>query len=1055
VWAQGSGGTAPRPVRPSLDPDAGPSAACAVRSAAGFRLSLEIPGPQVPCVTVEAQSSALALVRWRDPDYMFGNGIDIDVGGGRLGFSGVGRSACGPVASHGAGAGSDSAAASAAQAAAAHRAIRGVAHPPPWRRNSQLEREEDECLRGLQHLRDMHDLVVMTMNLQYYASYPKDQELARRELRKIVDTKPLPDVICVQEGIQDINVLSQVGYSLLVSSSECAQPLHQMHYNDPDLLASTPEELVERLLVNELYVRVDGSEWEAVDTGTERTSSDVSIPTVDLQARTQMEPLAVRSVVWGKLRHRRHRDGPFVYVFNTQLTGGCIEDRSSINFLEEERHLQVQRIVHFFNGRAATDDLAVLAGDFGAPMPAGARGKKEVQRSAFDALTSSAWDLAYTQAEAGPTSDCGQLIDYMAMSRHVPVSMKVFATTNLKDGGHPPATEVPLSDHNFVKVTFSIRHPMVSDEGLLVPSFQGQLADGVQPERFYIGDDNSTPPVTPFMCSCGHAFPPELYFCLNCGKRRTEDLFDCIDTKRGGVISRDELRNAVWKEKVLPSTGSYPLAATPAELRAEAASLTGSDTAVAEGQCGEYYTRLQNERQELLSECQEERDMTEELQVKLSAEMRRLRDRCHDEGQTIGTLTRKIDDVGDAVTAELHASKLAHAALRGELLNEEAQQNAIEVRHQAEVEEVRRQIHVSEEQWAQQCDVRESLNAQLRTAAQTQAELHRQIEMERSGRTELEVAGVLRKEHNDKLTSDLMARIEAQRQEIDTWRAHTTIQEERLRQESQMHGHEESDLIEHLKQAREARMRATSKLHSEHQSWNNQVEELQVQLRTLNDECRRQAENTPILEAECRGLSLESTSVEEEQKVCLTDIHSTEQEILRVQRQLRDTRGELGRKESDVEVARSEEARLLQEIRALDEKVYLHGKAKSRRGLLSCFRRRPEGEPPLPPPASVPGSSQSMSSGPPPSAQPQRRVPLSAAGAKSAAQGGQQAPPSHPGPHASSTQAVAAAMQHGRSAIAIAAAEQAVINNNYQAETKMPSNNIHDDGAEEPLREWV
>ncbi|CAE7342698.1 HIR3 [Symbiodinium natans] len=63
------------------------------------------------------------------------------------------------------------------------------------------------------------ELVVMTLNLQYLASFPQDPTLARRRLVEITSAAPRPDVICVQEGLEGIDLFGQVGYSKLISSA--------------------------------------------------------------------------------------------------------------------------------------------------------------------------------------------------------------------------------------------------------------------------------------------------------------------------------------------------------------------------------------------------------------------------------------------------------------------------------------------------------------------------------------------------------------------------------------------------------------------------------------------------------------------------------------------------------------------------------------------------------------------------------------------------------------------------------------------------------------------
>jgi len=317
-----------------------------------------------------------------------------------------------------------------------------------------LDAQMGECLEGLLTLRETRDLVVMTMNLQHFASWPKDPDAGYYELCRITEVQPPPDIICVQEGVAGRDVLSELGYQLVVSSQSSAQPVQEALYNDAGSLKAVKEAYRGRLLVNELYVRVQtpasSMEWEVVDNGAARISSD------EQRAATGagFVPLAVRSVAWAKLRHRTRPDGPFVFLLNSQLSGGPLEESIfSQAALVQERQKQVARVVDFVDGLLSGDDLALFVGDLGAEP-----NEQAHESSPFGLLSERGWKLAYGQAQVGPTSSSGQLTDHMAMSRAVPALVKVFATTNQCGENMPPVTQVPLSNHNFVKATFSVRY---------------------------------------------------------------------------------------------------------------------------------------------------------------------------------------------------------------------------------------------------------------------------------------------------------------------------------------------------------------------------------------------------------------------------------------------------------------------------------------------------------------------------------------------------------------------------------------------------------------------
>lgn len=141
-------------------------------------------------------------------------------------------------------------------------------HPqePLSRDDSDLEREWDECIEGMLNKRDAeHSLVIVTMNLRRYASVPRDWQAVHRELSRIlVDA---PDVVCLQEGLEGMDILSQVGYKRIASSVLRAQALRDAVYGSTVELNTCSGSYHGRLLVNELYIKAAGSNWEAIDSG--------------------------------------------------------------------------------------------------------------------------------------------------------------------------------------------------------------------------------------------------------------------------------------------------------------------------------------------------------------------------------------------------------------------------------------------------------------------------------------------------------------------------------------------------------------------------------------------------------------------------------------------------------------------------------------------------------------------------------------------------------------------------------------------------------------------
>lgn len=337
------------------------------------------------------------------------------------------------------------------------------------------------------------DLGVMTLNMQYYASYPKDKAAGARRLREITGTTavgPPSDVICVQEGLEghdELGPSTNFAYRKLLSSGMFAQSITDMVYTDEAAMSTVEEEARGKLLVNEIYLRQDGA-WEAVDSGVEQVSSDLQLDGGDGTGRVS-GPLAVRSVVWVKLRPKAGPiSGPFVFVLCTHLSGGRFEDQFYAQQLAKERSVQPQRAVGVFQWLAGPGDFCVLVGDFNATAeyaPDGVMHKyftssiensegvlkdlktaglerdvwekrfADYMTAPFQALEECGWHMAYNETQVGATSGFGHLIDHMAMSCAVPVEVERLITTNQKFGA-PKETDTPISDHNAVKARFRL-----------------------------------------------------------------------------------------------------------------------------------------------------------------------------------------------------------------------------------------------------------------------------------------------------------------------------------------------------------------------------------------------------------------------------------------------------------------------------------------------------------------------------------------------------------------------------------------------------------------------
>mmetsp|Transcript_92711 Transcript_92711/g.239420 ORF Transcript_92711/g.239420 Transcript_92711/m.239420 type:complete len:417 (-) Transcript_92711:154-1404(-) len=353
----------------------------------------------------------------------------------------------------------------------------------PRRRSRLGDTENGSC--------GSNELVLMTLNLQYFASYPKgsEGEAAAREklMNEIMKTEHPPDVICVQEGLKGRDCLKQVGFDLTVCAGQLgiAQSVYDMVYGDATTLANCDPETHHMMLCNQIYLRRDSS-WVVADKGAEQISSNLML--VGGGGRAQGK-LAIRSMVWAKLVRSGNDRGPGVYVMCTHLSGGRFEDQYFVQQLADERLHQPDNIMSFFEARRRPGDVGILLGDFNATKEYDFNGGamhgyfkasiensdgvksdaaaasvqnnleelfKEYMTSPFKSICNHGWTFAY-DTEIGITSGFGHLIDHMAMSEKLKVlEARVIYFTNQKFGNKGKDTDLILTDHNSVKARFRI-----------------------------------------------------------------------------------------------------------------------------------------------------------------------------------------------------------------------------------------------------------------------------------------------------------------------------------------------------------------------------------------------------------------------------------------------------------------------------------------------------------------------------------------------------------------------------------------------------------------------
>lgn len=397
--------------------------------------------------------------------------------------------------------------------------------------------------------------------------------------------------------------------------------------------------------------------------------------------------------------------------------------------------------------------------------------------------------------------------------------------------------------------------------------------------------------------------------------------------------------------------------------------------------------RLRTEHKELVQEHRSERLQAEELQVRLSAEMRELRDQCQEQGQIVGMLAQRLSDARSAVTAELRGAAATHSTLSSELLSEESQRRALEAARRGEEAEIAHRVEAAEQQLSTMSGVRASLEAQLHASARVQAELREHIAAERGGRSELKVAGerelVAWSEHNEKVCGELRSRLQSERAEVHSWRESTAREVSRLQAESCENSAEESCLRLQLESVRNLQTEVRSELQVEVQAWSREVDALRDQVHEADEEYLRSEDaiRRHILSEGACGA--ERQVLEEEVQERLGQAGSARGEIESMEQisqvwhtELQDLREQVHRyrTDQDVECLQQERDALILEVsreeqrhRHLREEIEVERKSW---GFL-CMRRR---HVPNSPPDS-PGRGHPAEPGPPPVPPPQHPPP--------------------------------------------------------------------------------
>ena len=330
--------------------------------------------------------------------------------------------------------------------------------------NSMTSKRERDCMNELLARSEkrqkltlvplmLQRLSIMSVNIQFCASFPTDQQKRKQSLQERFGQTHLPDVICMQKGMVGMEEMKDMGYQLVICAGTqgVAQSVDEMIYHDQEALETCRRDQSHKPLCNQVYMRTD-SKWKVEASGVEQISSALELAG---GGGRKTGWLAVRSMCWLVLS-RHDSSKPAVCVMYSHLSGGRLEDQYFVQQLERERYSQIERCIVFYHTmrrRKQNVALGILVGDFNAtrtytvddPMKAyfksaittsqgvwlDARShhveteealEHKFERyivSPFEALNDWNWLLPYDEEEDEATSVFGHPVDYMAVSSGV------------------------------------------------------------------------------------------------------------------------------------------------------------------------------------------------------------------------------------------------------------------------------------------------------------------------------------------------------------------------------------------------------------------------------------------------------------------------------------------------------------------------------------------------------------------------------------------------------------------------------------------------------------
>jgi len=330
--------------------------------------------------------------------------------------------------------------------------------------------------------------------------------------------------------------------------------------------------------------------------------------------------------------------------------------------------------------KAGPRDLIIFSGELGIHDE---ENEQFGESSHFALLAARGWKFIYGQAQVGPTSSLGHLVDHMATNRATPAQVKVFATTN--QASELPVTHTPLSDHNAVKATFSIR-------------FEATEADrrsNVSPDaqHFFIGDADQQ--IQQIIAS--EKIVEEFAF-----SAKKEDEIDTFKRRMFPLTVRPDPRDT-----------SY----------------------VAE--CA----RAQCDYQDLVSETAMEQQAMDDMTTDLSGKMLELRKECSEQIRGNNNISQLMQNAHAVITAINDDWVIKCNNLHDELKDAEVRTQTSEMEVNAEIYDVKSRIFEAEQQLEDMDAGRDALSRHLDSIDESIDGFRKDIEEEKKMTREIKEVG--------------------------------------------------------------------------------------------------------------------------------------------------------------------------------------------------------------------------------------------------------------------------------------------------------------------------